>query len=343
MTVERATCLNPLRHSGRPVRVPKFASNAARSMLASRCRPASILAVLVFGSLNAHATEGGGNSYPMGVETNYNGVMLPEGAHWFAYYSHYSAAHSKINTGADNPQLARFHVSSDVVAPRLSYVWPGVNIFGAHVESRVVQAIAAVDLDAAVARPGALSPLDRGGNRAGLADMAFSPVILGWHSPSFHQTAGIDTHLKTGSYDADQRVNTGRNYAQIAMFYAFTWFPAPSFDINAKIRYATNGRNRATDYQSGDEATVEFSGGWRVTPNLAVGINGYAYRQTTDDVQGGKSVNGNGNRGKVNAIGPYVSYNVTQRLAVIAKIQSEFGARNRPQGTRVWLQARIPF
>jgi hypothetical protein len=30
-------------------------------------------------------------------------------------------------------------------------------------------------------------------------------------------------------------------------------------------------------------------------------------------------------------------------MALIAKIQSEFGARNKPQGARIWLQARVPF
>jgi hypothetical protein len=173
--------------------------------------------------------------------------------------------------------------------------------------------------------------------------MSFSPIILGWHSPTYHQTVGIDTHLKTGSYDAGARVNTGRNYTQAALFYALTWFPAPGVDVNAKFRYATNGRNKATDYQSGDEATIEFSAGYRSSPAWAFGLNGYLYHQTTNDVQNGTAVNGHGNRGRVAALGPYISYNITPKVAVIAKIQSEFEARNRPQGSRLWLQARIPF
>ncbi|SEB25906.1 transporter [Variovorax sp. YR216] len=307
--------------------------------IAGRALPALLSLV----ALSASATEGGGNSYPMGVETNYNGLMLPEGAHWFIYYSHYNATHSKNNAGVDNPQLTRFDLTVNAIAPRLSYVWPGVTFLGANVETRVVQAIAGSDLDAALGRPGGLPPLDRGGNATGLTDMAFSPVILGWHSPVYHQTVGIDSHLKTGTYDVADRVNTGRNYTQVALFYAFTWFPATGFDVNAKFRYATNQRNEATAYRSGDEATIEFSGGWRVSPELAVGINGYVYRQTTDDDQYGRPVNGNGNRGRVNALGPYVTYYLSPRLALVAKLQQEFGARNKPEGTRLWLQARVPF
>jgi len=294
-------------------------------------------------SIPARATEGGGNSYPMGVETNLNGFMLPEGAHWFTYYQYYSARHSKNNAGADNPQLAHFELNSHVIAPRLSYVWPRVNFLGANIETRIVQPIAAVDLDLAVNRPGGLPPLDRGGDHTGLADMSFSPIILGWHGTSYHQTVGIDTHVKTGSYDATRTVNTGRNYSQIALFYALTWFPAPGWDVNAKIRYATNSSNKATHYRSGDEATIEFSGGWRPSPSLAIGLNGYLYHQTTDDEQNGAAVNGNGNRGRVAALGPYVTLNLTQKLALVAKLQSEFDARNKPQGNRIWLQLKVPM
>jgi hypothetical protein len=119
--------------------LPKPRLSNTRSMQLPRCRDRGLLTVLVLCSLNAHATENGGNSYPMGVETNYNGLMLPQGAHWFAYYSHYEAVHFKNNAGVDSPQLARFHLSSNVVAPRLSYVWPGVTFLGADVETRVVQ------------------------------------------------------------------------------------------------------------------------------------------------------------------------------------------------------------
>lgn len=333
-----------LRYAARPA--PGKTSNpapasAGRAQTWRLRKGRSLPALLALCGACAHATEGGGNSYPMGVETNYNGVMLPDGAHWFAYYSHYSATHSRNGVGIDNPQLARFRIDSDVVAPRLSYVWPGLTLFGARVETRVVQAIASVDLDAAIAKRG-LPPPDRGGYRLGLADMAFTPIILGWSWSNYHHTVGIDTHLKTGTYDVGERVNTGRNYAQAALFYAFTWFPAPGFDVNAKFRYAVNGRNKATNYQSGDEATIEFSGGYRISPDLAIGINGYVYRQTSDDRQSGIAVN-NGNRGRVNALGPYINYNLTPRMALVAKVQSEFGARNRPQGTRVWLQARIQF
>ena len=234
----------------------------------------ALVAAFAAGSAPARATEGGGNSYPIGVDNLYSGLMLPEGANWLLFYQHYDAGSVKDNSGHDNPKLAHFHLRLNALAPRLSYVWPGVRVFGANLETRVVVPIVSADLDSAVARPPPLLPLDKSGNKTGLADMTLAPVILGWHSGSFHQLAGVEFHLKTGAYDVHDPVNVGRNYYQIAPTYAFTWFPTPKVDIGAKFRYGFNTRNEATNYQSGDEATIEFSAGYHVTPRLTLGLNG---------------------------------------------------------------------
>src|SRR5438067_13531623 len=99
-----------------------------------------------------------------------------------------------------------------------------MKLWGASVETRVVQPVADVDLSLGVARPPAAGgPLDRSGDHGGLADTAFVPFILAWRGERFHQSAGLDTHLPLGDYDTARRVNTGRNYYQAAPFYAFTW------------------------------------------------------------------------------------------------------------------------
>jgi hypothetical protein len=291
----------------------------------------------------ALATEGGGNSYPIGVETQGVGILPPEGDHWFAYAQHYAAGHQKDNAGHDNVALAAFHLQADVVALRWSHVWRGLRMSGASVETRVVQPFAAFDLSLAIARPGGVGPLDLGGDHAGLADTAFVPFILGWHGERLHQAAGLDTHLPIGDYDVTRRVNTGRNYWQAAPFYAFTWLPGGGWEASGKLRYAFNSPNPATHYRSGQEATFEFSGGLRISPRWAAGLNGYVYRQTSDDTVNGVPVNGHGNRGRVQALGPFLQANFSPTVALVVKLQQEWGARNRPQGTRAWLQLRVPF
>lgn len=289
----------------------------------------------------ASATEGGGNSYPIGVDNTFAGYMLPEGAHWLLFYQHYTATQFKDNAGNDNPRFVDFRLQSDVVAPRLSYVWPGVVLLGANVETRIVQPISAVDLNLGIARPAPFPPLDHGGHKTGLSDLSFSPIILGWHGTTFHQTLGVETNLPTGSYDVHAYVNTGRNYDQVAPVYAFTWFPTPLSDVSAKFRWGFNDRNKATGYHSGNEASIEFSAGYRATLQLLVGLNGYIYRQTTDDEVNGVVVKGN--KGRVNALGPFASFRFSPNFSLTLRIQSEFGARNRPQGIRFWAMALCPF
>jgi hypothetical protein len=270
-------------------------------------------------------------------------MMLPEGLNTFLFYQHYTASQLKDNDGNDNSRVASFKIRADAVAVRLSFVWPGVKIFGANVETRLIQAYSMTELTLDLARPAPLSPLDKGGSRSGFADTLFVPFILGWHSQTYHQMAGVETQLPTGTYDANAPVNIGRNYYEMSPFYALTWFPTDKIDISAKFRYGFNTTNRATNYHSGDEAAIEFSSGYHITRALTAGINGYIYRQTTDDTQNGVAVNGNGNRGCVDALGPYLKYSFTPKIAMSLKLQQEFDARNRPQGTRVWAQVSLPL
>lgn len=323
--------------------VPKLSKRALHRFPPPPGLKLAIIVTLAMVSVNASATEGGGNSYPIGNDTYNSGVMLPEGLHTFLFYQHYTASELKDNNGDDSSKVASFKIRADAVAVRISFVWPGVKIFGANVETRLIQAYSMTDLTLDLARPAPLSPLDKGGHRSGFADTLLVPIILGWHSPTYHQTVSVETQLPVGAYDPTAAVNIGRNYYQIAPTYALTWLPIDRVDISAKFRYAFNTINRATNYHSGDEATMEFNFGYRITSKFSAGLNGYIYRQTTDDRQNGVAVNGNGNRGSVDALGPYFKYSLTPKIAMSVKLQQEFDARNRPQGTRVWAQVSLPF
>ncbi len=290
----------------------------------------------------AFGSEGNGSPYPVGVDTNLSGIMLPEGLNSLMYYSRYTANTITDSQGDSRAAVSDYEVEANVVALRFSYVWPGVKLLGANVETRLVLVAPTIDLTLDIARPGGLPPLDRGGSKTGLGDTTFAPVLLGWHSRTLHQIAGVEGFLPTGEYDSDKPVNIGRNQYQAAPFYAATWFPHHKWETSAKLRYAFNLTNDDTDYQSGDELTFEFSGGYKLTDQLSAGVNGYWFHQTSDDEIDGSVLN-NGNRGTVKALGPYVSYRFTPKFAVMAKWQEEFGAKNRPEGSRFWLQARLPF
>lgn len=313
-----------------------------QQQLTTRLRTLAIGALLAGTAGTALATEGNGNSYALGVETNYSGMMFGDGLHALLYFAHYNGVHSMDNAGNDNARLAYFHSEVNSEALRLSYVWPGVKWLGASVETRGALPVPSIDVSLGIARPAALGPLDKSGRQTAQGDLQFAPLLLGWHAGALHQTAGVEGFIPIGQYDVNNNVNVGRNYYQVAPFYAVTWLPGAS-QYSVKVRMARNFTNKDTDYRSGDELSIEYSAGTRVAPAISLGINGYAYVQTSDDRQHGLSVNGNGNRGRVMALGPYMSYNFTPAFAVIAKLQPEFDARNRSKGVRFWLQAKIPL
>ena len=320
------------------------------SRAGSRARPLSTqrLAARALGALAcaagaAHATEGGNSSYNLGVETQFVGVMSAPGLHEFLILSHYEASHSKGNDGHDNPRLAYFDSMVNSVAERLVYVWPGVTWLGANVETRAAIAVPDIHVSAGVDRPGPLGPLDLGGKTVGFVDPSLFPVILGWHSPTYHQTVGAEFIVPVGQYDSSERVNAGRNYFAVAPAYTFTWLPNPGWDITGKLRYEFNGKNKSTDYRSGDEASLEFGSNLQFHPNMMAGIAGYVYRQTTNDRQHGQLVNGNGNRGRVDALGPSFTYAFSAKTALVFKAEQEFDARNKTQGTRWFIQFKTPL
>jgi hypothetical protein len=290
----------------------------------------------------AHATEGGGSSYAVGVETNFTGLMLPEGTHFLLYYQHYAADQAKDDAGDDNARFAYFRTRADVVALRLSHVWPGVRVAGANLETRLALPLPQLDLDLGIARPAGLGTLDRSGSASGVGDLTLAPVLLGWHGLRLHQMAGLEVILPTGDYDRQKPVNLGRNTRQLAALYGLTWLPG-KWESSARLRYAVNSRNAATDYRSGDELSLEFSAGYKFVPGWSAGLNGYAYRQLSDDRQAGSRVNGDGNRAVVNAIGPYIAWAPAPRYGLVAKWQIESGAHNRAEGQRFWLQGRYAF
>jgi hypothetical protein len=147
-------------------------------------------------------------------------------------------------------------------------------------------------------------------------------------------------------------VNTGRNYWQFAPAYALTYRPVADIALGVKLRYGINTTNKATSYRSGDELTAEYSAGYKLSPATTFGLQGYVFRQTSDDELNGQATSaangrlvgsGIGNRGSVNAIGPFLSYVVSPRFVVTAKYQQDFDVKNRAEFKRFWLQVLFPF
>lgn len=169
-----------------------------------------------------------------------------------------------------------------------------------------------------------------------------APLLLGWASPTVHQMAGVDIFIPTGKYDASRLFNPGRNYWSFGPWYGITAYPLPNLETSAKIIYLVNQENDSTNYRSGNEINIDYNIAYNFSKTLQVGINGYVYKQVSDDTLNGHAVNGNGNRGQVFSFGPTIKYQ-TPSWGVVAKWQHEEAVENRSRGNRIWFQATARF
>ena len=113
-------------------------------------------------------------------------------------------------------------------------------------------------------------------------------------------------------------------------------------EVSAKFTYSFNTQNRATDYRSGQLFHLDYGASYAVTTSARVGIAGYFIKQTTDDVQNGQAVNGDGFRGQTFAVGPGFCYEFKRGSAEV-RVVKEFFVRNRPSGDAVLARAVFAF
>ncbi len=270
----------------------------------------------------AFATEGGGGAYPNGAEDFMTGALPPAGTYFLDYASCYSAKTFKDHGGAR--LIPKFDLDVAVNAFRLVHV-TSYKLLGADWGMHAFLPLAHMDVDSTRGRD----------DRSGMGDIIVDPFILGWHSRNFHVTTGLDFYIPLGNYDKDRLTNTGRNYWTVEPVIALTYLEDNGFELSGKFMYDFNWKNPDTEYRSGQEFHFDYTLGYHVDRNLAVGAGGYYYFQTTDDELNGNRVGTDGFKGRVMAIGPQAAYNY-RNMSFTVKWQRELEAKNRPQGTVFW-------
>lgn len=289
-------------------------------------------------ALPAPATELGATSKALGTDTVLVGLMAPPGT-WRTLntITYYNASRNLDGSGNPRPGMTQFEVDATLFTSRLSYVWSGVELFGANIESRIGAAIygdVRVRFDQQT--PGGTVHVS-GSSKEFFPGVLVAPALLGWRSPGLHQIAGVQLFFPTQPYHVGRAANLSTGYSSIAPVYFATWFPAEGFEVDASVFYLFNGRNGSTNYRSGQEFSMDYAVGYSPAPRWQGGLNGYVYQQTTDDTRNGTVV-GDGNRGRVLAIGPYVRYQGDASWGLVFKWDIETWVENRTSGNRFFVQ-----
>lgn len=284
----------------------------------------------VFASL-AHGTEGGATTYPDGLMTVMSGVLGGPGTYVFNYNRFITNSSIRDNNGNANPPGGSASIQAHAI--RLLHVFDGVKLFGGDVGAEVAQPY----LDGTVRLPS----LGLSGGARGFADTLVGPIV-GWHSPAYHQTLGLDVSIPTGSYDKNRIFNPGSNATNVQLAYAFSWLPTAQLELSSKLNVIWNAKNPATDYQSGVEFIADFGMNYHLPKGFWAGVGGYYHTQFNNDTQHGEPAFGTGNRVRDLTLGPQLGWG-NPKYGVYASLQRSVYTRNTLRATQVYVNGFIGF
>lgn len=296
-----------------------------------RVRRRLMLGLILTGPLAsiATATEGGGTVYPVGAETVLQGTTPAPGTSVLANFDLFYEANGVANSQGHN-DVAGFHLRVGAVAWKFQHNW-GVHLLGGTLVSMAALPEEYVHLDDAFAS----------GDRTGFSNAILEPAAIAYARGDWHWWYGLDYYAPAFSYNKNDLVNVGQNNQAVAPAGAFSYLPSYGLEISSKLQYIMNGQNGQTLYTSGDEFIGEYAAMQNITKKVAIGVNGFYYDQTTDDLQNSVIV-GDGNKGRDLAVGPQIRV-ALRRVVLIAKYQKDTLVRNRTMGNGFWFELALPL
>ncbi|WP_245392383.1 SphA family protein [Salinicola endophyticus] len=174
------------------------------------------------------------------------------------------------------------------------------------------------------------------------ADVQIVPLMLAWQpAPNMGVSAQFQIQAPTGEYDKDRLVNPGLNHWTFSPIVGFTYVTQGGLEFSTLSQFDVNTRNTDTDYRSGVEYRNEFGIGQHVDV-WTLGLGGYYYDQISDDKSPSLTID-DGNRARVWAAGPAVSFLSPGLPAVWFHVYKEFGAENRTEGYNAAVRVAYSF
>ncbi|MCP1573365.1 signal peptide protein [Herbaspirillum rubrisubalbicans] len=285
----------------------------------------------------AHAVEQGATITPIGV-TDFGAGILPPPSPYGTFgvrAAYYSASTLKDDAGKSVPN--DFHIDVKTLALAYFYV-TDVELLGGKLAMGGVLPFIDINGSFKVGTPG--GPLSISGKDTGLGDMQVMPFILGWQlPPSVFVNTGLMIQAPTGAYSTSNAFNAGVNHWTYSPFVGATYISPSGTELSTQVSLNFNTVNPATNYRSGIEYRQEFAVGQHLQ-SWTAGLSGYVYRQLSDDTGPGS---GNGNRSRVYALGPAVSFFQPGLPLLTLHGYKEFGAHNHAQGYNLALRLAMSF
>jgi hypothetical protein len=226
--------------------------------------------------------------------------------------------------------LPGFHLRVSAVALKLVHNW-GLHLLGGTLVNTVALPLVDIHLSAPFGAQ----------NKIGFSNADLETAIS-YNTGALHWWYGMEVFTPCFTYNKSDLVNIGQNNYATAPAAAFSYMPHQGkTELSSKFQYIVNYTDDASHYRSGSEFVWEYDGMQNITRHLAIGGNGYFYKQTTNDLQNG-AMYLDGNRGRNVAFGPEIRYHFNH-YAMILKYEKDFLTENRTVGSALWLQFGIPL
>jgi len=276
------------------------------------------------------ATENGGSVYPVGVETVMTGMQPHPGKTMIYQYTCYYAA-NEFDGSDGKSSLPEFKLRVFAAAVKVTHNW-GWRFLGGTVDSQIGIPLLYEQLHVP---PGKFTVFAVG-------NIDLIPLSVTGAKGNFHYYYEADIFAPGPSYSETAALNIGQHNWALAPVAGFTYLgDKGKTEISSRLTYIFNTPNKATEYHSGNEFMWEYNVD-REFGHVALGLNGYVYKQTTDDAIGHVRYL-DGVRGRNFAIGPQIRFPLGKHGGFAFKYYRDTLVQNHPRGNAFWFQIAVPI
>lgn len=294
-------------------------------------------------SWHANAVEDGSSFYLLGSKGSQAGILAPAGTYLSIdnyFYSGDMSSTQGLPTVGGELEIGT-DAEAFVALPSVLRV-TDIKLFNGRLALGAVLPV--INKDVSVDLTLDFDGQTIGGSESDNGTLMGDPVllaILGWSEGNLHTTLNMNLNVPVGDYKEGDLINGGFNRWGLDTTLAFTYMvPDSQLELTIAPGITLNGKNRDTDYRSGNEFHIEMAAMHHLSAKYAVGLIGYHYQQIDSD----SGTAPDGYKGRVSAIGPAANFNFMLGDVPVygkAKYVYETNVKNRTEGSAVFLSFSV--
>jgi hypothetical protein len=178
--------------------------------------------------------------------------------------------------------------------------------------------------------------LNTNSQSAGVSDIYFAPVVLGWAKGKANYTLNYGFYAPVGDFDPSKSLNPGLGFweHQIQAGISYSFDKRKLWNASALSTWEINHSKLGLDLKPGPMANVEYSLGRRFDQyKINLGAAGYVYHKLSADSGSDSSLLGSHDLDRSFGIGPEFKYtNPAKHFGFSFRYGKQFAVQSKTQG-----------